>query len=163
MKKTVLATLFVAFFLSAATSFAQSKDWVRIYTSNGRSVEVPSWWTSEESVKNGIRQLVATNSKGRVHMAIFFYENAANAGDRMQQMISTNNIDVQESFTETFGSLRVFTKKGRMMYNGTKYKCYIATSDGAGQQWNIVGAMWGPDEAFQKHKEKFEQFFTSVQ
>ena len=160
MKKSFLLTLVVGLMV---TTSAMAQDWVRVYTSNGRSVEIPEGWTSEETVRNGIRQLVATNPSGRVNMAIFFYENSGSAGDRMQEMISHNNVDVVESFTETFGSLRVMTKKGKMNYNGTNYKCYIATSDGAGQQWNVVGALWGEDDAFQKQKDKFEPFFTSLQ
>ena len=96
-------------------------------------------------------------------MAIFFYRGNATAGERMNMMISHNNIDVVESATETFGALKVMTKKGKMKYNKKLYKCYISTSDGAGEQWNIVGAMWAPDDAFKKQKDKFVKFFTSVQ
>lgn len=162
MKKGILLLLaFVAFSgLNEAT--AQSKDWKRVYTSDGRSAEIPDWWESQESVSNGVKQLLAINTKGNTYMAIFYFEGQASAGDRMQAMISHNNIDIIDSNTETFGSLRVLTKKGKMKYNGKLYKVLISTADGAGEKMNIVGAMWGPEEAFQKHKDKFEKFFTSA-
>ena len=166
MKKFKLSLLMTFMVLSATPTFAQKggggEKWTRVYTSDGRKLEVPETWTTSETVNNGVRQLTAVNPAGKVYMAMFFFEGVQSAGERMQMMISHNNIDVVESNTETFGSLRVMSKKGKMKYNGTLFKVLIATADGAGGTWNVVGALWGPDEAFQKHKDKFETFFTSL-
>jgi hypothetical protein len=136
--------------------------WTRIYTEEGRRLDVPENWTSEESVRNGVRQVLVVNPNQTVFMCMFFFQGTQTAGERMQMMVSHNNIDVVESSTETFGSLKVMSKKGKMTYNKNKFKVLLATADGAGNKFNVVGAIWGPGEAFQKHKDKFEVFFTSL-
>ena len=165
MKKGILFTLLAAFFLSATPLMAQKEagvKWTRIYNSDGRRVDIPEGWASEETERNGVKQLIVVNPNKTVYMAMFFFEGEATAGERMGMMVNHNNIDVVESATETFGSLKVMTKKGKMNYNGNKFKVLLATADGAGNRFNVVGALWGPDEAFQKHKDKFEFFFGSL-
>jgi len=136
--------------------------WTRVYTSEGRRLDVPEGWTAEETTRDGVLQLLVVNPNQTVFMAMFFFEGSDTAGERMQMMVSHNNIDVVESSTDTYGSLKVMSKKGKMTYNKVTYKVLLATSDGAGGRWNVVGALWGPDDAFQKHKDKFEIFFSSL-
>jgi len=172
MKRSKVLLLMAAFTLFTFSALAQKdadakqKDagvkWTRIYTEEGRRLDVPDTWKTEESVRNGVRQVIVENPNQTVYMAMFFFEGSATAGERMQMMVSHNNIDILESSTETFGSLKVMSKKGKMTYNKQKFKVLLTTADGAGGRWNVVGAIWGPDEAFQKHKDKFEIFFTSL-
>lgn len=136
--------------------------WTKVYTEEGRRLNVPEGWEATESVRDGVRQLLVVNPNQTVYMCMFFFSGDETAGERMQMMVSHNNIDVVESSTETFGSLKVMSKKGKMTYNKKKFKVLLSTSDDAGGKWNVVGAFWGPDEAFQKHKDKFEVFFTSL-
>lgn len=168
MKKGILLTLITVLFLSFTSAIGQSKGeggglkWTRVYTSQGHKLEIPEGWTAEESVRNGVMQLLVVNPNQTIYMAMFFFEGEDTAGNRMQMMVSHNNIDVIESSTDTYGSLKVMSKKGKMTYNKVTYKVLLATADGAGGRFNVVGALWGPGEAFQKHKDKFEQFFSSL-
>ena len=167
MRTLTLNVLLAALIFSALPSFAQKKGggglkWTRVYTSEGRRLEVPETWTTQESERNGVKQLLAINPNKTIYMCMFFFQGEQTAGERMGMMVNHNNIDVVESATETFGSLKVMSKKGKMNYNGKKFKVLLATADGAGNRFNVVGAFWGPDEAFKKHKDKFETFFTSL-
>ena len=80
----------------------------------------------------------------------------------MNAMISANNVDVKKSYTETFGSLKVMSRKGKMNFNNKSYNVLISTAEGAGGTWNVVGAFWGDQERFGTHKDKFPIFFQSL-
>ena len=164
MKKEFLITLTLVFFmLSASMSFAQGKNWTKVYLNSGRSLQIPKGWTFEETtLKNGTVRFLSTNNSGKIFLAMYFYKSKQSAGDRMAGMISANNIDVKKSYTETFGALKVMSRKGKMNYNGKEYNVLISTSEGAGGRWNVVGAFWGDQERFGTHKDKFPIFFQSL-
>jgi hypothetical protein len=98
-----------------------------------------------------------------MYFAMFFYETSNSAGQRMNDMVAINNIDVNRSYTETAGNLTVYYKIGLMNFDGKVQKVMLATSEGAGGRYNVVGAFWTDKERFEEHWRKFEYFFTSLQ
>jgi hypothetical protein len=168
MKSALSKTLFAALF--AMISFASQAqndnmtEWVRVFTSQGRSLEIPKGWKFQETVQpNGRVDFIATNNSGKIFLAMYFMPDDATAGERMNMMISHNNIDVKESGTETYGNLRVMTKKGKMKVDNKSFNVLISTAEGAAGKFNVVGAFWGDQERFGTHKDKFPRFFMSLQ
>jgi len=162
MKRSLITTLLTVFMLASTVSFAQSK-WTKVYLNSGRSLEIPKGWTYEEkTLDNGTVQFTSTNNTGKVFLVMYFYKRQSTAGERMADMMSANNIDVTKSYTETFGSLKVMSKKGKMNSNGKEYYVLISTAEGAGGRWNVVGAFWGNPDKFGVHKDKFPIFFQSL-
>ena len=153
--------------LSAISSQAQKapnpEHWARVYTEEGRSLWIPKGWLTEErTLADGTIQFLSYNKAKQLFLTMFFFKTEKSAGERMAAMIAANNIDVKKSFTETFGSLKVMSRLGKMNNNGVSNNVLISTAEGAGDKWNVVGAFWGDQERFGKHKFKFPIFFNSL-
>ena len=157
----------LVFMLVAVSVQAQKppnpKHWYKVYTEEGRSLWIPKGWLSEEKVlSDSTIQFLSYNKAKQLFLTMYFFKTDRSAGERMQAMVSANNIDVKKSYTETFGSLQVMSRLGKMNRNGVSNNVLVSTSDGAGGKWNVVGAFWGDQERFGKHKFKFPIFFNSL-
>ncbi len=167
MKGSLITLILTVFILTAFSSHAQQtpnpEHWAKIYTEEGRSIWIPKGWLTEENVlEDGTVQFIATNKARQLFLTMFFFKTERSASERMAAMVSVNNIDVKKSYTETFGSLKVMSKLGKMNTNGVSNNVLISTAEGAGGKWNVVGAFWGDQERFGKHKFKFPIFFNSL-
>ncbi len=158
-----------AFLLVAYSGFGQNQtppnpeNWQKVYLNSGRSIWIPKGWSTEEkTLDNGTIQFISSNPARQMWLTMWFYNTERSAGDRMEGMISTNNIDVTKSYTETYGALKVMSKIGKMVTNGKQNNVIISTAEGAGGNWNVVGAYWSDPERFGKHKNKFPIFFNSL-
>jgi len=168
MKRTLTMIALVAAMALSSESFSQNMDnWTRVYTSEGRSLLIPNkpkpWLTDEKRLDDGTLQFLCTNQAKQIYFAMFFYKKERSAADRMSNMVAVNNIDVKKSYTETYGNLTIFYKLGKMNVDGKSQNVLIATSEGAGDKFNVVGAFWSDQERFGKHKGKFPFFFKSLQ
>lgn len=167
MKGIIISLLLVACTFASVSVQAQKapnpENWSKVYTEAGRSLWIPKGWLTEEKVlSDGTVQFLCYNKAKQLFLTMFFFQTNRTAGERMQAMIAANNIDVKKSYTETFGSLQVMSRLGKMNTNGVSNNVLISTSDGAGGKWNVVGAFWGDQERFGKHKGKFPVFFNSL-